>query len=88
MNCSLLGPDDVFGPVVLGCRGDFDFTLLFEQSMLTTVPSTMLLIAVPIKILQLYGASVKIQSTPLSQIKLVNKNPFMSACRTVHDLGV
>lgn len=31
--------DDVFGPQVVGCRDSFDFTLLFEQSILSIGPS-------------------------------------------------
>ncbi|KAI9925941.1 hypothetical protein MW887_005747 [Aspergillus wentii] len=39
--------DDVFGPRVDGCRQGFDFTLLFEQAILSAVPS-LLFIAVSI----------------------------------------
>ncbi|KAK2022803.1 ABC transporter [Colletotrichum zoysiae] len=31
--------DDSFGPAVLGCRGDFDFTLRFESIFLSIVPA-------------------------------------------------
>lgn len=30
--------DDRFGPSVQGCRSNFDFTLFFEQTILTVVP--------------------------------------------------
>ena len=36
--------DDSFGPTVHGCRGDFDFTLLFEQSFLSVAPSSLLIL--------------------------------------------
>ena len=31
--------DSTFGPAVIGCRGNFDFTLLFEQVVLSIVPA-------------------------------------------------
>ncbi|KAL5086662.1 hypothetical protein Trisim1_008747 [Trichoderma cf. simile WF8] len=36
--------DNVFGPQVHGCREDFDFTLLFEQSILSILPSLIFLL--------------------------------------------
>jgi ATP-binding cassette subfamily C (CFTR/MRP) protein 1 len=80
-NQSLLDPgtasclptaDDVFGPVVSGCRQNFDFTLLFEQSILTLVPAALLLLVAPLRLLQLYKASVKTRPASVGQIKLVS----------------
>lgn len=31
--------DSAFGPIVKGCRGDFDFTLKFENIILSMLPS-------------------------------------------------
>lgn len=31
--------DDTLGPVVRGCRGDFDFTILFEQTFFVLIPA-------------------------------------------------
>ena len=31
--------DFTFGPAVIGCRGNFDFTLLFEQIVFSIVPA-------------------------------------------------
>lgn len=31
--------DESFGPTVQGCRGDFDFTLMFEKIFLALIPS-------------------------------------------------
>ncbi len=31
--------DDTFGPIVVGCRENFDFTLVFEQSVFSIIPS-------------------------------------------------
>lgn len=36
--------DSAFGPTVTGCRGDFDFTLLFEQAFLSIAPSALFLL--------------------------------------------
>ena len=64
--------DDVFGPVISGCRQNFDFTLLFEQSILSLLPATLLLLVAPLRLLQLYKASVKTRSASVGQIKLVS----------------
>ncbi|EED17878.1 ATP-dependent bile acid permease, putative [Talaromyces stipitatus ATCC 10500] len=45
------GVDNVFGPAVgTGYRDGFDFTLLFEQSILSIPPATILLIIPPLRI--------------------------------------
>ncbi|ETS84643.1 hypothetical protein PFICI_02668 [Pestalotiopsis fici W106-1] len=36
--------DASFGPAIQGCRGDFDFTLLFEQTILSILPSSLLVV--------------------------------------------
>jgi hypothetical protein len=46
--------DDMLGPQVNGCQQNFDFTVLFEQSILTIGPSALLLLVFPIRIGQLY----------------------------------
>ena len=56
---SVCSSDDVFGPVVDGCRGGFDFTLLFEQSILSIGPSAIFLLFVPVKFFQLLRANIK-----------------------------
>ncbi|KAK7222510.1 hypothetical protein V2G26_010513 [Clonostachys chloroleuca] len=59
MSTCELGADDKFGPRVIGCRDDFDFTLLFEQAILST-PLTVIAILVCIhRIAVLYKQSVK-----------------------------
>jgi hypothetical protein len=45
--------DDTFGPIVHGCRDDFDFTLLFEHLFFTIVPCTVFIFASVCKITQL-----------------------------------
>jgi hypothetical protein len=79
-NQSLLDPgtasylptaDDVFGPVVSSCRQNFDFTSLFEQSTLTLVPAVLLLLMAPLRLPQLYKASVKTRPASVGEVKLV-----------------
>ncbi|OCK89464.1 putative multidrug resistance protein [Cenococcum geophilum 1.58] len=54
-----LHADNVFGPVVASpCRHGFDFTLLFEQSILSIVPSSIFLLLVPLRLFWLYRSSI------------------------------
>lgn len=50
--------DQSFGPAVV-CPHVFDFTLLFEQSIFSIGPSVLFLLLVPLRILNLYGKTVK-----------------------------
>ncbi|CAH0020515.1 unnamed protein product [Clonostachys rhizophaga] len=45
--------DNTFGPIVHGCRDDFDFTLLFEHLFFTIVPCAVFIFASSYKIRQL-----------------------------------
>lgn len=51
--------DNDFGPLIRGSRDDFDFTLVFQQSILAIIPSTLLLLAASIRLYQLLGATRK-----------------------------
>ncbi|MCJ1309562.1 hypothetical protein MMC25_003222 [Agyrium rufum] len=51
--------DNIFGPVVHECRSSFDFTLLFEQSILSIAPSAILLLIAPPRLFQLLRSSAK-----------------------------
>ena len=64
--------DNVFGPIVADvCRQGFDFTLLFEQSVLSMVPSVLLILITPIRLYQLYQTSVKTRSNSMHGAKAV-----------------
>ena len=63
--------DNVFGPVVHGCRSDFDFTLLFEQSILAIGPTALLLLVAPSRIRMLLRSSKKTVPNQLGLIKSV-----------------
>lgn len=55
--------DDQFGPAVKGTRSSFDFTLLFENTFLSIVPSTIFLFAALLRARSLYGSSKKVASS-------------------------
>lgn len=55
-----LSADQVFGPIVArSCRQGWDFTLLFEQSILSIAPISIFLLVVPLRGLWLWSSSVK-----------------------------
>ncbi len=63
--------DNSFGPADYDCNGRFDFTLLFEQSILAIVPSAVLFLAFPLRATQLAKQAPKVLQHPLSVLKLV-----------------
>lgn len=67
-----LDADNTFGPAVGGgCRDDFDFTLLFEQSFFQIAPCALLLLLVPIRASQLRKQNVKVLRNGLQILKQV-----------------
>lgn len=66
------GSDGSFGPGVGACRGGFDFTLTFEESVLGLLPQTILLLLAPVRLLTLRRRQVRIaKNTHLGFLKLV-----------------
>jgi hypothetical protein len=63
--------DNVFGPSVNSCRRNFDFTLLFEQLILTTLLSAITLVLVGARFWQLRSATQKINDLIRLVAKLV-----------------
>lgn len=63
--------DDTFGPYAEGCRGGFDFTLLFEESILSILPLALLLIVVPFRISYLFRRTIKVDPSSWLASKLV-----------------
>lgn len=57
-----------FGPAV---PGQFDFTLLFENTFLSIVPSMLLLLVLPFRLIVLRRASRKVQRSHLYENKIV-----------------
>ncbi|KAK2127563.1 P-loop containing nucleoside triphosphate hydrolase protein [Fusarium oxysporum II5] len=59
-----LSCDDSFGPYAGDCRGGFDFTLLFEESILTIPITALVLLAAPCRVLYLlHKNKVKVDSS-------------------------
>ena len=66
--------DDFFGPRVEACRRQFDFTLLFEQSVLSIAPSALFICLISLRVAQLYRVDRKTLSNTLRNVKLVTKS--------------
>lgn len=64
--------DSAFGPIVNGCRDDFDFTVAFEQYFFSIVPSAALLLVAPLRLRYLSGKVKRVDGNSLKQIKLVS----------------
>ncbi len=63
--------DDSFGPYAGTCRGGFDFTLLFEEAVLSIPLLAVFILILPFRILQLYKNDKKVVRSPLQIYKLV-----------------
>ena len=57
--------DNSFGPYAGTCRGGFDFTLLFEESILTIPLLAIFILILPLRILQLYKNDKKVVRSAL-----------------------
>ncbi|CAH0058330.1 unnamed protein product [Clonostachys solani] len=73
MSTCELGADDKFGPRVIGCRDDFDFTLLFEQAILSTPLTAIATLVCIHRIALLYKQSVKTKSASSGSNKPILK---------------
>ena len=56
------------------CRGGFDFTLLFEETILTMLPMAVMIIATPLRIWQLVQKRRKVVDSWLLLFKLVSNS--------------
>ena len=63
--------DNTFGPHAGACRGGFDFTLLFEETVLSILPLALTLLAIPLRVTYLLRRDVKVKRSPLLPLKLV-----------------
>ncbi|KAH8672363.1 P-loop containing nucleoside triphosphate hydrolase protein [Ilyonectria robusta] len=69
--CSM-GVEDAFGPTVVGaCAGGFDFTLLFEEGILTLLPLGIALAWASIRLLALRAETAKVLPSWLLAFKMV-----------------
>lgn len=69
--CTMSCRDFDFGPFVKGCRHDFDFTLLFQHTVLSLAPSLIFLVTALVRILQLSRKPALPQKRKLLHLKLV-----------------
>lgn len=67
-------PSRVFGPT--SCDGSFDFTLLFEQTILSIAPSAIFLCCLPVSLFKLHRAAPKFRSSHIRTLKLVSNHAF------------
>lgn len=65
--------DDTFGPYAKSCRGGFDFTLLFEETVLSILPLCLLLMVVPFRVIYLARREIKVNKSLLLPLKLVRQ---------------
>ncbi|GAB7351131.1 hypothetical protein MBLNU459_g1589t2 [Dothideomycetes sp. NU459] len=54
-----ISADNVFGPIIDGCN-HVDFTLLFEQTIFSILPSTLLLFVAPLRVSEILQKPVKV----------------------------
>lgn len=64
--------DHTFGPWAGQCRGGFDFTLLFEETILALFPICAFLLTCPSRLLYLKGKPVRVEKSILMYSKLVS----------------
>ncbi|KAI4192890.1 MAG: hypothetical protein LQ346_004105 [Caloplaca aetnensis] len=76
--------DDTFGPYAGYCRGGFDFTLLFEETLLSILPLCAVLSIAPWRIVYLLPRTVKVLYALISifQVALIALWASPSAVRT------
>ena len=82
--CSII--DNTFHVYAGECRGGFDFTLLFEEGILTVIPLALMLAVAPLRILYLSKKSIKVNESLLLPFKLVSPSSptlILSSCGTI-----
>lgn len=68
--CSIAA-ENSFGPQVVGCLGGFDFTLLFEETIMSILPMSLVLLFLPVRIAHLFKSERKVNEGLLHNLKLV-----------------
>jgi hypothetical protein len=73
VNSTVYTDDNSFGPFLdLPNRATFDFTLLFEEAILSIAPSAILLLLIPPRILRLWKTPRKVIGSYLQTTKIVS----------------
>ncbi|GJN68101.1 hypothetical protein PLICBS_002144 [Purpureocillium lilacinum] len=71
--------DDSFGPWAgATCRGGFDFTLLFEETILSILPSVLVIVVAPIPIIRLAREPPKVRASALDWFKKISSICFIT----------
>lgn len=70
--CSIAA-ENSFGPQVVGCLGGFDFTLFFEETILSILPMSLVLLFLPLRIAHLFKSEHKVYGGLLHNLKLVSR---------------
>jgi hypothetical protein len=73
--------DSQFGPAYSGQLRSFDFTLLFEDTILTIVPATIFLLAAGTRAVWLTGKPTKVGTSLSRSTKLVSLPPYLLSQR-------
>jgi hypothetical protein len=82
MSCLIV--DNTFGPHAYRCRGGLDFTLFFEETILTILPLALVLCISPFRILYLSKRSVKVNKGILLYVKWVSTNGLVATILYIH----
>ena len=69
------GADNLFGPRIDPSCRSFDFTLLFEDAIFTTLPAAVFLLLVPVQLWRISKTKIKVNSYTLATWKLVSRAP-------------
>jgi ATP-binding cassette subfamily C (CFTR/MRP) protein 1 len=73
INSSVTIDDNSFGPFIeFPGRVTFDFTLLFEETILSILPSALFLLLIPSRILRLWKTPRKVTGSYLQTVKIVS----------------
>lgn len=75
-NC-LLSSEDIFKPIVEGCGLNFDFTLLFEETILCILPACLAAILAILRIVQLRSKGALFKGGFILPLKLVRLFLFL-----------
>lgn len=77
MESSCADADHSFGPAVpYGCRGAFDFTLLFEEIFFSLIIDLILILAISVRLNMLHHAKVVASGSLLHFVKQVRHETF------------
>jgi ATP-binding cassette subfamily C (CFTR/MRP) protein 1 len=76
--------DNDFGPAVHGCRDNFDFTLLFETTILSIAPSLLVLLLATGRLLYLRSKPKLLWARQFQLFKLVSDQSLTLAMHAIY----